>query len=105
MSADIWLESADGDRLAEEGVNVTYNLSEMLAEAGMGRWSDYIGMSATEAAGRWEVTLDTLRSDPERFRKMNPPNGWGTYNGAMTALGSLVDICHDHPKAKIGGWL
>jgi len=126
MSADIWLE-IDGEQITvsndlDDAVrdlipmrsaaevsattfNLTYNLSPMLTAAGMPRWSVMIGQSATAAGEIWHRVHDTLVEFPERFRAMNPPNGWGTYEDAVTVIGSLARACDQYPDARVGGWL
>lgn len=121
MSADIWLEDAHGNALDfgddelipmrasakvfGNAFNLTYNLSPMLWAAGMDKWSDIVGLPASVAGPHWAKVLDALVTDPERFKAMNPPNGWGTYDGAVEVLTALVDACADHPDAIVGGWL
>ncbi len=46
------------------------------------------------AAGR-------MASDPEKYRAMNPPNGWGDYEGARDYLTDLLEGCLAHPKTTI----
>jgi hypothetical protein len=126
MSADIWLE-IDGEQITvtdgyDEAMrdlvpmryagevtattfNLTYNLSRMLREAGMPLWRDMLGMRAPEAGGIWHRVHDTLVEFPDRFRAMNPPNGWGTYEDAVNVIGALARACDLYPDAKVAGWL
>ena len=38
------------------------------------------------------------------YRKLNPPNGWGDYEGALKFLQRLLGACYLHPKALIHVW-
>lgn len=127
MSADIWLEDENGERITVDSdpdaemrdlvpfrsagevssttFNLTYNLSPMLWEAGMPRWRELVGMSASQAGPIWRDIHGKLAADPERFKAFNPENGWGTYEQAVEVIGALADACERHPEAKIGGWL
>lgn len=121
MSADIWLEAADGEQIAfapeptypsrsagsVEGstFNLTYNLTPMLAAAGMESWSTFIGRPAGPAGDDWRQVVDALAADPAQFRAMSPENGWGTYEDAVTVLDALAQACAAHPDATIGGSL
>ena len=109
MSADIWL-MRDGEQVVIDDspdaemrsmvpmrsagsvdsttFNLTYNLDPMLNAAGMPDWRDFIGMRAGDAAPIWQIVVDELRRDPNRYRAYNPENGWGTYEQAVeVALG------------------
>lgn len=126
MSADIWLEY-DGEAVVvdespeaeframvpmrsaaeidDTTFNVTYNLSPMLWAAGMPEWATFIGMKAAEAGPIWRAVADELRRDPDKYKAMNPPNGWGTYEGAVRVISGLADACARHPDATVGGSL
>lgn len=121
MSADIWLEDEHGTQLdfnyqmpAVQNIanvsygnnfNLTYNLTPMLAAAGMPSWKDMIGMNAGEAGIIWDQVIVELVTHPDKYIPMNPTNGWGSYDQAEEVLGALVTACRANPEAKIGGWL
>ena len=116
MSADLWIERApcpecgrggnrEGD--ARDDLNVTYNLSPMLAAAGFNGWGWCVGKRA-RAVGRHMLTvLDGMQSEPDRWRAMNPPNGWGDYDrclqGRMRVWADTASIAGK--RDRVGGWL
>lgn len=111
MSADVWIESDPcptcGGGLSAE-VNITYNLSTMLREAGFCGWSDLVGKPAAEAGRHLLDVLDGMQTDPERWRAMNPENGWGDYDSCLQdRLRKFAEVCvkATGPSARIGGWL
>ena len=106
MSADIWLEHG-GDTVVVDDTtfNLTYNLTPMLCAAGMPAWSEFIGMRAGDAGPIWQSVADELRRDPDRYKDLNPPNGWGDYDGAVEVISALAAACAKHPDATVGGWL
>lgn len=109
MSADWWL-SADNCH-ADHSWNVTYNLSPMLSEAGWS-WPDrqvwskeYLeGATAADIGEKAMYVLRNLEGDPERFKALNPPNGWGDYDGLVSVWRNFVETIREHPEGRIGVW-
>ena len=100
MSADIYLHA--DNCCSAHNHNVTHNLGPMFREAGVD-WHDYENgdRSAAFLAVECSTALGALVDYPERFRAMNPPNGWGTYEGAVAFLARLIIDCAKHPEAKV----
>lgn len=117
MSADLWIEvpaapacptcgRGDEPERADAEMNLTYNLSPMLWAAGMPKWSEFVGMDAVEAGLIWEAVVEELRTHPDLYRTLNPPNGWGDYEVAVDALATFAVECAEAPDgAVIGAWL
>ena len=116
MSADWWVVAhkpgCDSDCCcpASNDVNVTYNLTPMLREAGLfpAGHRDLMHAPCSEVAGAADSALRRLLDDPDRFKAMNPPNGWGTYEGAVDFVRSLRDLCSSWshlPGARLEGSL
>lgn len=89
MSADAWIvnppcsECGRDETLGAE-VNITYNLSPMLHEAGFCGWGNLAQAPTAEAAGQHLLAvLDGMQADPERWRAMDPENGWGSYDRCL----------------------
>jgi hypothetical protein len=85
--------------------NITHNLGEMAEAAGLYKamWRpDEIGV--TEAAQLIPILEDglaKLEAEPGRFRAMNPPNGWGTYEGLLRCARDYLEACKKHPNGVI----
>jgi hypothetical protein len=85
--------------------NITHNLNTMAGEAGIyeALWRpDEIGI--TKAAQLIEPLKDglaKLESDPERFEKFNPPNGWGSYEGLVSFVRDYLRACEQTPDAEV----
>ena len=126
MSADIWLEYDETPVVVDESLdaemramvpmrsaastddtsfNLTYNLSPMLWAAGMPAWREFIGMRAGDAGPIWQAVADELRRDPDKYKAMNPANGWGDYEGAVKVISALAAACARHPSARVEGSL
>ncbi len=80
--------------------NYTYNVSKMLYEAGLSV-SELNNKDAIMAGTMIERTIKAMRSDPERFKKFNPKNGWGDYYGCVEWLKSIAEACMDHPRCIV----
>lgn len=86
--------------------NYTHNTNAMLAAAyklaggeeteqcggslgdiiGPAWWDHLEGATAEQGVVVLDRFIAGLRSDPERFRAMNPENGWGSYDGVLGVL-------------------
>lgn len=86
--------------VAEVG-NYTYNVSNMYKEAMGITLSDLHGMSATEAIDILHKGVTNMNNDPEKYKAMNPPNGWGDYEGALQFLTKILNACTENPNAYI----
>lgn len=113
MSLDVYL-SAKSCKCCDRGgenlfyANVTHNLNKMAAEAGIYEacWRpDEIGITeAEQLIEPLSKGLELLKSDPERFKKFNPPNGWGTYDNFVTWVEEYLEACEDCPDALVEVW-
>lgn len=60
-------------------------------------WDQLNGMSGPDGAEYIGHIIAGLQSDPERFRAMNPPNGWGDYDSLVTVLQEMRANVPDWP--------
>ena len=85
--------------------NITHNLSKMADEAGLYYQLWRPKECGIETAGQLiePITdaIDKMRLEPERFRALDSPNGWGTYGGFIMWLERLLAACVDNPKATV----
>jgi hypothetical protein len=77
----------------------------MLRAAGFPGWKELIGAPATETGGMLTSVADELRRHPDKYRAMNPPNGWGNYEGAIAFLDAFATDCALNNAATVNGWL
>lgn len=45
--------------------------------------------------------LASLDADPEKFKKLNPANGWGDYEGFVEFVRSYLAACKRYPYATV----
>ena len=85
--------------------NITHNLTEMAEAAGI-----YLALwhperlkvvHANELIPLLEKRLAELKADPEKFRKFDSPNGWGTYDHFVPFVEEVLNACREHPGAKV----
>lgn len=105
MSYDVYLQIDTG---AGEPVtafyvgNYTSNVGPMWCEALDGKLlREYDGAPCSEAAGPLAEAVKRMEADPEKYREMEPPNGWGDYEGALKYLRTLAEACAEHSKCTI----
>jgi hypothetical protein len=96
------VETSDGEVYS---ANITHNLNSMAREAGIYEqlWRpDEIGAKkASQLIEPLRAGLSLLKSDPERFKKFNPSNGWGTYEGLVTFTENYLKACEEWPDAEV----
>ena len=98
MSWDISLEK---EKLMLDKIyigNYTYNVNPMYAKA-MG----IIGLNEFLQNQRCSEVIPTLKEGirnmelyPKVYKKMNPKNGWGDYDGALQFLKDILLNCKTH---------
>ena len=62
----------------QEGLKFAKDISELLNEG-------------------WNILL----SDPEKFKKFEPDNGWGSYEGLEKFVYKYRNACWDNPEAEL----
>jgi len=85
--------------------NITHNLGRMAKEAGiyMHLWRpDELGITkAHQLIEPLRKGLDVLKAEPDRFKALNPPNGWGSYDGLVRFVEGYLAACIAKPEATV----
>ena len=79
----------------------TYNLAPMFSKAlgfGLRTLQDKLAGDAIPDLRR---AIAAMQDDPAEFKKLNPENGWGNYEGALAFLQAFLADCLEHPKATV----
>ena len=99
MSLDLYI---DDDHVG----NITHNLSPMFAEAGVYEilWRGE-GLRAGDQIEALEDARIAMISEPERFRALNPPNGWGSYEVASGFIAIVCIHCRLNPNGILHPWV
>lgn len=86
--------------------NITHNLGKMARAAGLyeALWHPE-ELQFIETAGDLipflEQGLCTLIKEKDEMLKLNPDNGWGTYEGLLEFVMSYLHACHKYPEARV----
>lgn len=85
--------------------NITHNLGEMAEAAGIYKhlWRpEELGIkTAGELVEPLTVGVELMKHEPDKFRKLEPSNKWGTYADFVPWIERYAQACKEHPKATI----
>jgi hypothetical protein len=85
--------------------NITHNLGEMAHQAGLydvlWRPDEIYHFHAYQLIPSLEKGLALLKSDPERFKKFDSPNGWGLYDNFVPFVENYLEACKKNPNAEV----
>ncbi len=85
--------------------NITNNLVEMADAAGIYKhlWRpDEIGITkAAQLIKPLAAALKRMVAEPDKFKALNPKNGWGTYEGLCDFISTYHSACFAYPDADI----
>lgn len=105
--------------------SITHNLTDMAEEAGIyeALWRPYRLKSnyniseddyekqhefednnvvqAKELIDILNTGLNKLLEDPNKYKKFNPDNGWGSYEGLVEFLINYLEACHNYPESVV----
>lgn len=80
--------------------NFTSNSAPVWCAAGADLAS-FHGKPAGECAASVIAALAELQRDPDKYRAMDSPNGWGTYSDLLPALTRLLAHLLEWPEAIV----
>lgn len=83
--------------------NITYNLSDMYYKCldrklGLKIFDE---MNCKEALPILQKAIEDLIDNREEYEKLNPKNGWGTYEHLLGTLINMRKCCIDNPDGII----
>jgi hypothetical protein len=103
MSLDVYLTVTKPTEVFQW--NITHNLNTMARQAGiyeaLWRPEEICIYSARQLIVPLSRARDALRDDPEHFRKFNPVNGGGTYEGLVEFVEKYLEACIKNPDAEV----
>lgn len=106
MSLDIYLTALRITTVFES--NITHNLGAMAREAGLYTYlwrPEELGMGEHVKAGQLTVPLREglvrLRADPDKYKALNPENGWGNYDNLVELVRQYLEACETNPDATV----
>lgn len=85
--------------------NITHNLVPMATKAGLYKILWHPEQTDINIAEDLIIPLlkglVKLLNDPIGYRKLNPENGWGTYEQLVQFVKDYLKACIDYPEAKV----
>jgi len=105
MSLDIRLNKPAIEETTVFDANITHNLGKMASEANI--YGILWRPEENDITHAWQLieplrlAIDEMKDDPNRFKKHDADNGWGTYKDFLPWLERLLEACVEHPGAII----
>ena len=101
MSLDVSVKARRTVDVYED--NITYNLAPMYYKCIdiNGGLKALNGMKCKDAVPVLNRAIDDLIENKEEYEKLNPENGWGSYEGLLKSLKSLRIACLENPSGKV----
>lgn len=85
-----------------ESWNLTYNLGDMLRQAGMvDAWNGLAGKKGSKVAKALKPVIAELERDPDHYRTFEAKNGWGTYEEALLVCKGVALAAELNPDARL----
>jgi len=85
--------------------NITHNLQDMAMAARIYDclWNpERMGIkTARQMTVPLAKGLAWLKSDPDRFKKYDSPNGWGKYDNFVPWIEKYLEACIENPDAEV----
>lgn len=85
--------------------NITHNLGQMATKAGI---YDYLWRPDENGITKAYEIIDTLETGiklmvdaPDVFKRLNPKNGWGSYDQFLPWLRNVLNACKKYQEATI----
>lgn len=92
------IESVLGDEIDGTVEPFWSKLSHGRSAMGRGSWWGLLNSSSgPDGAALLDRIIRGLEADPERFRAMNPENGWGDYDSLVKVLTEMRDAVPEWP--------
>jgi len=106
MSYNVYIEIDTGTgefHTVHEVGNYTSNLSAMWWDALGHSLGDLSGNNCAEAEPLLTAAIAKMRAPEnyDRYKALEPSNGWGNMQGAIAYVEEIRDACRRHPLARL----
>ena len=99
MSLDIGVKAKREVEIYDS--NVTYNLADIYYKCIDGGFKSLNKMNCKNALPIITKAIENMLENEKEYRKLEPSNGWGTYDGLLQELRDLRNCCEDNPDGII----
>lgn len=85
--------------------NITHNLNKMAEACGLYEpvWRPK-EKKAKDLIPKLEKGIKKLKENPDMFKKLNPENGWGSYEGLLSFAENYLQACINNPETEVRVW-
>jgi len=97
MSVSLWITAKRDVEIYKK--NITYNLSKMYYKAldeELG-FRKLKGLTCKEALPIINKAINDMVANADEYKKLNPANGWGSYDGLLIAFREIRNVCEENP--------
>jgi len=107
MSLDVTLyyEEEGAEDLEVFDANYTHNIIPMAKSCGIYTYvwhpEDADVEKAEDLLEPLRTSIRRLRSNPDKYEKLNPENKWGDYISFIAWLNEYYKACESYPSAKV----
>jgi len=85
--------------------DITHNLADMAGACGLysilWRGDEHGITRAGQMIGALQNGRSQLLAEPDKFRKLNSPNGWGKYDDFFRFVGDVLEHCEANPDDSV----
>jgi hypothetical protein len=85
--------------------NITHNMNKCAEAAGIYKalWRpEELGITkAKQLIAPLRKGLHKLKMNPEKYKKYNPENGWGSYEGLVEFVEKYLNACYEYKNADV----
>lgn len=99
MSWDLYVTCSHCGR-GGGGFNYTHNTNPMMSAAGCDPGA-FDGLRAFEAMPKLRALLAELEAHPDKYRAMDPENGWGSYDSLLPVLREIETAVAEAPSDSL----
>lgn len=106
MGLDLSLSCRHCGQTPFDSFNCTYNLSPMWEKIfpDHKKMLPIDDMQAGSSLPMLYSCLHELMKDPDKFKKLNPENGWGSYDTLLALIIKLIDAAKAQPEFVWRAW-
>lgn len=94
------VENMEGELYLNESFNMTSNVGPMYQAARL-EIANLDKMATKDVAAIIVHRYQYMVAHPDDMRKLEPENGWGTYEDALSFLKEILVTCLDHPECFV----
>ena len=102
MSYDVHLEADLGCgpvRVGDLDSNMTWNIAPIVVAACGTSPSQWDGLTGAEVCALARKVADAIDAEPNKYRALNPPNGWGSAETCQRWMRGIAWACAGAPNA------